>query len=399
MHCRAEDLNRICEEGKRTTRRSRQSMEQRRQYMGIAAEHIFSGKVFRGELVSTLTCQECKKASPQYEEFLDLSLPTYVDKLEEMVATKRNAPRLKSRTGTGRGCKRNTEQALVTPNDTDDDVDHNGNSVDNASTSESPHGIICNGKKGSFLRMARAKAWEFPKNKCIFLLNAVSSLPANNQLSENFENLDLIEKRHKIKRTEFSTIEDCLKNFTECEVMDGNNKVACNQCAINTKATKQYLIYKPPNILILHLKRFEFGDHNGIRKKGHHVKFPLQLDLSPFRSQPSETLYSLYAIVKHTQRGKNNGHYTAYVKVRPNIAASDPRWQLLSKRQRGQRQRSQSSGQIDDAQDNHTATEAADATSMPTRAVWYKVSDTDVEMVEEDKILNTQAYLLFYERV
>lgn len=122
--------------------------------MQLVAEHIYSGRMFRGMLVSTLTCLECNSTSSRYEEFLDLSLPTYVDKLEELVATKRNAPKSKRRAKSERGSKRNTEQPLEI-DETDEEVDHNGNDVPIESTSDRKHddsGIICNDKKGIFLR-------------------------------------------------------------------------------------------------------------------------------------------------------------------------------------------------------------------------------------------------------
>lgn len=154
LNFRTEDLNRFFDAKKRPTRYTRLSQEERRQYVQLVAEHIFSGRMFRGMLVSTLTCQECNSTSSRYEEFLDLSLPTYVDKLEELVATKRNAPKSKKRSEAERRSKRNTEQPLAT-DETDEEVDHNGNDVPTESTSDllqplDDSGIICNDKKGIF---------------------------------------------------------------------------------------------------------------------------------------------------------------------------------------------------------------------------------------------------------
>lgn len=161
FNCRTEDENRFFDENKRPTRNTRLSQEERRQYVQLVAEHIFSGRMFRGMLVSTLTCQECNKVSSRYEEFLDLSLPTYVDKVEELVATKRNAPKSKTRSKSECGRKRNTSQPL-TASDTDEEFDHNGNDVAKESTSEQPQndsGIICNMKKG-LLIVNIARSWK-----------------------------------------------------------------------------------------------------------------------------------------------------------------------------------------------------------------------------------------------
>lgn len=227
----------------------------------------------------------------------------------------------------------------------------------------------------------------------------------DHQLTDNFQNMNLKEKKYKIKRIPFNSIEACLNNFTECEVMDESNKVACVHCATNTKATKQYLISVAPTILILHLKRFEFGDHDRIRKISHHVKFPLRLDLSPYRATRNETFYSLYAVVQHSQRGKNNGHYIAFVKVRPGMATDDPRWQLASKanNKEGTRSRKKPLSRSN-SNTSENASKILDEIDEPFVAPndrttqWYRVSDTDVKPVTEDSVLKIQAYLLFYER-
>ena len=48
-----------------------------------------------------------------------------------------------------------------------------------------------------------------------------------------------------------------------------------------TVATKQMLLWDPPPVLTLHLKRFEqIG--RGLRKVNKFIEFPLKLDMSPF---------------------------------------------------------------------------------------------------------------------
>lgn len=63
------------------------------------------------------------------------------------------------------------------------------------------------------------------------------------------------------------SVQSCLNQFTACELMTGNNKVGCELCTkrhggsdkktVYTIAKKQLLIYNPPAVLILHLKRFQ----------------------------------------------------------------------------------------------------------------------------------------------
>lgn len=226
----------------------------------------------------------------------------------------------------------------------------------------------------------------------------------HHQLANNMKNMNMAEKKYKMKRTSFNSIEACLNNFTECEVMDENNKVRCHQCDTNTKATKQYLISEPPDVLILHLKRFEFGDHDRIRKISHHVKFSPHLDLSSYRTTERETMYSLYAVIHHKQRVKNNGHYIAFVKVRPNISDDDPRWQSVAKK-KGSRGRMNSQSSVDKSgaetagvDDKQPSADTASDATTSTRTQWYRLSDTDVQPVDECEVLKVQAYVLFYER-
>ena len=68
------------------------------------------------------------------------------------------------------------------------------------------------------------------------------------------------------------------------------NVVCCWFVALNedskkvsvfTVASKQMLLWKPPSILTLHLKRFEQVGR-GLRKVNKFIEFPMNLDLSPF---------------------------------------------------------------------------------------------------------------------
>lgn len=75
-----------------------------------------------------------------------------------------------------------------------------------------------------------------------------------------------ISARYQCEEGECS-VQSCLNQFTECELLAGNNKVRCELCtkrhgglekkSIYTDASKQLLIYNPPAVLILHLKRFQ----------------------------------------------------------------------------------------------------------------------------------------------
>lgn len=52
------------------------------------------------------------------------------------------------------------------------------------------------------------------------------------------------------------TLHDCLKTFTMEETLSGADMWYCNKCKDHVQATKKMEVYKTPEILIIHLKRF-----------------------------------------------------------------------------------------------------------------------------------------------
>ncbi|GAB1607876.1 ubiquitin carboxyl-terminal hydrolase 45-like isoform X4 [Argonauta hians] len=213
-----------------------------------------------------------------------------------------------------------------------------------------------------------------------------------------------------------------LHQFTSAELLTGNNKVRCKNCSqrkeknsssnkkevIYSNASKQFLIFRPPAILTLHLKRFEQIGFS-TRKVNRHVEFPFLLDIAPFCSSLSQNvrrgqtkvLYSLYGIVEHSGR-LSGGHYTAYIKVCKNNlnTANDFLGQkrLNPKEYIMQYRESLMKG------DHHTATdneeeEVVDTESLVPTGKWYHISDTFVREVPQSQVEKAQAYLLFYERI
>jgi len=231
------------------------------------------------------------------------------------------------------------------------------------------------------------------------------------------------------------SIYSCLNNFTQSELLTGQNKWACDSCTeikrrnsaensdcstsskkftVYSAASKQLLLFCPPAVLTLHLKRFQ-QTLSGCKKLNKHVSFPLDLDLAAFCSSTSiampnvsvgqeKILYSLYGVVEHSGR-LQGGHYTAYVKVRaansivvdptkffsPALSkASDVSKFLDEIESKFKTNRQFVSTPIIEDESNNNLTQ--------TRK-WYHVSDSSVADVSEEKVLKAQAYLLFYERI
>nr|XP_033796533.1 ubiquitin carboxyl-terminal hydrolase 16 isoform X2 [Geotrypetes seraphini] len=201
--------------------------------------------------------------------------------------------------------------------------------------------------------------------------------------------------RKEIKTSECS-VQNCLFQFTQNEQLSETNKLLCGVCTrrqpngpkandkgekkhVYTSAIKQMLVSLPPPILTLHLKRFQQAGFN-LRKVTKHVQFPEVLDLGPFcalkckgvAEGETRVLYSLYGIVEHSGTMRS-GHYTAYVKVRtPNVPLSDlVMCEIMP----------------------------PGSNTEPLKGQWFHISDTHVQAVPTMKVLNSQAYLLFYERI
>ncbi|PVD18765.1 hypothetical protein C0Q70_21317 [Pomacea canaliculata] len=97
------------------------------------------------------------------------------------------------------------------------------------------------------------------------------------------------------------------------EVLDETNPWYCPCCCRNQCAKKTMTVWRYPDSLIIHLKRFVFEDLSST-KIDNRVVFPhTNLDVTSFLSGPSVYLnaYDLYSVVCH-YGGANSGHYTAF---------------------------------------------------------------------------------------
>ncbi|XP_078098300.1 ubiquitin carboxyl-terminal hydrolase 49-like isoform X1 [Mustelus asterias] len=130
------------------------------------------------------------------------------------------------------------------------------------------------------------------------------------------------------------TLTEMLAKFTETEALEGRI-YACDQCnskrrksspkpLVLTEAQKQLMIYRLPQVLRLHLKRFSYcvfrwSGRNHREKIGVHVNFDQVLNMEPYCCRDSSStlgkesfIYDLSAVVMHHGKGFGSGHYTAY---------------------------------------------------------------------------------------
>eukprot|EP01105_Mastigella_eilhardi_P010953 TRINITY_DN252_c0_g1_i1.p1 TRINITY_DN252_c0_g1~~TRINITY_DN252_c0_g1_i1.p1 ORF type:complete len:1046 (+),score=230.04 TRINITY_DN252_c0_g1_i1:252-3140(+) len=146
------------------------------------------------------------------------------------------------------------------------------------------------------------------------------------------------------------TLNDCLKLFTTNEQLGPKDPWFCPMCKTHKQAYKKFDLWKLPEVLVIHLKRFCFN-HAIHEKIGVDVQFPVRkLDLTgvvPPRDGPP-SVYKLYAVSNHSG-GLGGGHYTAKC-----VNAKEHRW--------------------------------------------YDYNDSSVSPVSTDSLQSPAAYLLFYRR-
>ncbi|CAD6209939.1 unnamed protein product [Miscanthus lutarioriparius] len=111
-----------------------------------------------------------------------------------------------------------------------------------------------------------------------------------------------------------SSLTSCLKNFSSTETLNAEDKFFCDKCCSLQEAQKRMKIKKPPNILVIHLKRFKYIEQlQRYKKLSYRVVFPLELKLLNTVDN-SDLEYSLFAVVVHVGSGPNHGHYISLVK-------------------------------------------------------------------------------------
>ncbi|XP_065808871.1 uncharacterized protein [Labrus bergylta] len=109
------------------------------------------------------------------------------------------------------------------------------------------------------------------------------------------------------------SIQDCMSLFFEQTVLTGGEQMLCSVCGLRRETAVLTCLDKPPEILMLHLKRFGCKGKNQVKLRTN-VLFSMKLDLNPFLSSSvqntSFSSYRLYAVVNHSGH-LNMGHYTA----------------------------------------------------------------------------------------
>ncbi|KAK4389635.1 Ubiquitin carboxyl-terminal hydrolase 10 [Sesamum angolense] len=157
----------------------------------------------------------------------------------------------------------------------------------------------------------------------------------------------------KKTKQEAISLFSCLDAFLKEEPLGPDDMWYCPRCKEHRQASKKLDLWRLPDILVFHLKRFSYS--RWLKNKlDTFVNFPIHnLDLSKYVKSKDASegshIYELYAISNH-YGGLGGGHYSAYCKL------------------------------IDDNR-------------------WYHFDDAHVSPVNESEIKTSAAYVLFYRRV
>lgn len=142
----------------------------------------------------------------------------------------------------------------------------------------------------------------------------------------------------------------CLEAFLQEEPLGPEDMWYCPGCKNHRQASKKLDLWRLPEILVIHLKRFQYSRFMK-NKLETYVDFPVDnLDLSAYITHGNQKSYhyTLYAISNHFG-SMGGGHYTAFV--------------------------------------HHGGDQ------------WYDFDDSRVYPISKEKIKSSAAYVLFYRRV
>lgn len=120
------------------------------------------------------------------------------------------------------------------------------------------------------------------------------------------------------KKKQGVSLYTCLELFTTREQLSSNDTWYCPECKKHVEATKKFDLWRLPEVLVVHLKRFQFNRYNRDKLETF-IDYPINgLDLTPHiqhnLSGNTHRIYDLFAVSNH-YGGLGGGHYTAFAKI------------------------------------------------------------------------------------
>nr|XP_017253038.1 PREDICTED: ubiquitin carboxyl-terminal hydrolase 5 isoform X1 [Daucus carota subsp. sativus] len=205
------------------------------------------------------------------------------------------------------------------------------------------------------LSIGEEKAFKIPSSsRAILVFIDWSHKLLDNYESTCLENLPDVKNGAVTKkaRIEPLSLYTCLEAFLREEPLVPEDMWYCPQCKERRQASKKLDLWRLPEVLVIHLKRFSYS-RSMKHKLETFVNFPIyDFDLTNYvanKRNSRQQLYELYALTNH-YGGMGSGHYTAYIKL------------------------------LDENR-------------------WYNFDDTHISPINEDEVRSGAAYVLFYRRV
>lgn len=163
-----------------------------------------------------------------------------------------------------------------------------------------------------------------------WVADAYEHLFGNNDVDDNsygrptYHQLDLLHDEARIAKVKARThrkktgitLDDCLDEFGREEILSEQDTWYCPRCKEHRRAAKKFELWRTPDILVVHLKRFSSSQYRR-DKLDVLVDFPIEgLDLSTRvveAQDGKQEVYDLLAVDDHWG-GLGGGHYTAFAK-------------------------------------------------------------------------------------
>lgn len=144
----------------------------------------------------------------------------------------------------------------------------------------------------------------------------------------------------EIPRSGHGDIHDCLRSYCQEEMLSGDEVWKCSHCKCEREATKQIIITRAPQFLVIHFKRFSASKTESARKVHTPIHFPLHgLNMESYIFPTKHAtasinhrditmngdhaidaaitppfVYDAYAVMRHLGQSGDGGHYISLVK-------------------------------------------------------------------------------------
>ncbi|PUU81476.1 hypothetical protein B9Z19DRAFT_1062608 [Tuber borchii] len=185
-----------------------------------------------------------------------------------------------------------------------------------------------------------------------------------------YNSVPLVQDQELERKRKGIHLEDCLDEFAKEVILSGEDPWFCPRCKVHRRASKKFELWKCPDILVIHLKRFS-SSRNFEDKIDVLIDCPVaSLNLQErvgLKEEGKSLVYDLIAVDNH-YGGLGGGHYTAYAK-----SWIDNKWY-------------------------HYDGLFTLILHFKTAKITDKFIDSSVREVNEQKVITSAAYLLFYRR-